>query len=185
MKQMKQPSMGKRRQRGISLIQILLAAVVGTALTVAGIRAAQGQKNDAEFAAGVQMITAEVPSALASFFEINGRTYGAATPAADIQAALLARGVNPNMPWGGEAWTSEDAAGDGLSVQINFPCDGALRGQGCDELAAAINRYVDENATFNTATRGITNAGAVNGPVAVTDPGTVDAAVSLVYGRQG
>lgn len=178
MQTVKSARAAKMRQRGISLIQILLAAVVGTALTVAGIRAAQGQKADAEFSAGVQMITSEVPAALASFYEINGRTYSgtpAVTPAA-MRTALLSRGVNPNMTWDGPAWTVTTVTP--TAVTVSYPCDGALRGAGCTELQNSITRFRAENATFNTATRGITANPAITGTGAA-------AALTIVYGRQG
>lgn len=79
-----------RKQRGVTILQILIGTVVGAVALVASINAIQGQRADAEQAETVQFAVTEVSSTISAIYYNSGRTYGTNTAP---KSGLYALGV--------------------------------------------------------------------------------------------
>lgn len=159
---MRRMSSSKRRQGGFSLIGIMIAVVIAASLSIYAIRAAQGQRADAEFSLGVQMVTVSVSEALTSYFYTNTHSYRGLSTAS--QALLISRyGVRDQMPWG-DAWViqaqSPAAPATPTTLTFRYTCSG-LRA-GCDEFKASID-------AFNRPNDLIDNVALVGSPATAID----------------
>ncbi len=181
-----------KSQRGVSLLQILLATVIGAILTISAIRLAQGQRGETEFQRGLELITADVPTTLTNIYYSSGQTYAPITANAAGRDVIVQRGgVDPKLPWSdtGTNW-GVGTAGTAASVRINFPCnnigtDGATSVGKCNSLAAAITQQFASGANplINAAPTYFAPGAAVDG--AATRAGACTAAELIAANQCG
>lgn len=114
---------GIKRQKGFSLIDLMIWSAV-IAVVAAGIySAAQANKESGDLATAKKFASADVPGALTVVHLTRGHSYAALTADAAGKQVLVARGVAPEMPWS-DPWSIQ-TAGTNTSVTIRIPTDSA------------------------------------------------------------
>lgn len=172
-----------RKQRGVTILQILIGTVVGAVALVASINAIQGQRADAEQAETVQFAVTEVSSTISAIYYNSGRSYGTntapktglyalglagtlATQNATVAASLAnvlsnTKGLRATLP-SGDNWGLNAGAAPGTQVILYLGC---AQGAGtaanrCATLAEAVRGagsrmiLVGTDVAVNTTTAG-------------------------------
>lgn len=106
-----------KKQKGVSVLQVLIGTIIGATALVASISAIQGQRADAEQAETVQFVTTELYPILSAQYYNGGRSYaafggacGTVTATSFANAAgscanslVLSKGLRPTLP-SGQNW---------------------------------------------------------------------------------
>lgn len=127
----------RRKQAGVSLIQILIAVVITAALTVVLFQETEGQRAEAEMQAAVGFVTTTVPTGLTSYFYSRNRSYDGIR-AGDEGAMQDRFGWRADMPWGDD-WTI--TAANNTSVTFSFPCTNMRSDESCQQFADSVDSY--------------------------------------------
>lgn len=148
----------RQSQKGITLVQVLLAVAVSGLLSAGALRASIGQKADADYATSIRMMTAEIPEYLVRFYYTNGNEYDGIMPNAK-NVLVNQFGAPATMPWG-DNWTVVNTDGTPAAaptrLRMRFPC--AQSTIGCAEMLRRVQAAVPNNPLITAAQTSAGNA---------------------------
>lgn len=161
MRQMKSVKSVKRQQGGFTLIEVIIAIVVGLVIIAGAAYILGGSQDDARANATKEFFLSQVPAAVQSYVSISGSLDGlafASSPNTVAKPILEARGLKPTTPWNA-AWTVGVITVGDTDFDIVFPIGGAAP----DELGGILQAALDAPAYPH-----ITNAVYASGNLTVT-----------------
>lgn len=140
---------GRSTQTGVSLIQILIAVVITSALTVVLLQETEGQRAETELQSAVSFVTTTIPTGLTSYFYSRNRSYDGI--AAGDEDELVDRfGWRPDMPWG-DGWTISAVDAGAPTLTFQFPCTNMRSDESCQQFADSVDSYTDQIRMLNSA----------------------------------
>lgn len=168
-------SHARTMKRGLSLIEILVGVVVTVGILIAVVISVGSRKSETDLNRALSLITAEIPSALSSYYlSMNGSYTGLTAGAADATttngATALANRFGLVKTISGAAWSITTPAAQ--SVVFTFPCTNLKNAEACTQLATSIT--AQNNPMITTVTPTVTGCtatgagGTTNCQVAVT-----------------
>lgn len=123
----------RKRARGFTLVEVMIAISVVSVLGILAFNEYQGYQLDIKFTEVKDMWTKKVPERLVSLFQTRGNTYGTLTADAAGKTQITSRGIRQDMPWSPlDLWTVSTA---GTTTAVSFTFSTAGAGANAAQLA--------------------------------------------------